>query len=264
MLSHGVEGDVRLPAVDRTADLLELLASSSMGLTLSEICRLAHIPKSSAHYLVHTLMMRGFLQRNLDGRTYSLGSRLTALTDAGDADRQVQLATRPTLREIAQKVGLPGLATVLKGVEACLVEVANPPGRKWGGQWVGRHLESHCTAHGKALLAYMPDTELDLLFKGRPLARLTPKTICSLPLLKQQLAVVRAEGFAINDEEHIAGIRGIAAPVFDHLGHVIAAVGVSGSTSELPKDRFPVIIHLLLTASQEVSRRFLGPVPTAA
>ena len=253
-----------MPAVDRTADLLELLASSSLGLTLSEICRSAHIPKSSAHYLVHTLMMRGFLQRNLDGRTYSLGSRLTALIDAGDADRQVQLATRPTLREIALKVGLPGLASVLKGAEACLVEVANPPGRKWAGRWVGRHIDSHCTSQGKALLAYLPDTELDLLFKGRPLGRFTPKTICSLPLLKQHLAGVRAEGFAINDEEHVAGVRGIAAPVFDHLGHVIASIGVSGSTTELPKDRFPVISHLLLSASLEISRRFLEPLPTAA
>jgi IclR family transcriptional regulator, KDG regulon repressor len=264
MLGHSGEGDVRLPAVDRTADLLELLASSSIGLTLSEICRLAHIPKSSAHYLVYTLMMRGFLQRNLDGRTYSLGSRLTALTDAGDADRQVKLATRPILREIALKVGLPGLATVLKGVEACLVEVANPPGRKWGGQWVGRHLESHCTAHGKALLAYLPGAELDLLFNGRPLARFTPKTICSLPLLKQHLAGVRAEGFAINDEEHVTGIRGIAAPVFDHVGNAIAAVGVSGSTTELPNDRFPAVIHLLASASLEISRKFLEALPRTA
>jgi DNA-binding IclR family transcriptional regulator len=264
MPGHSGEVDVSVPAVNRTADLLELLASSSLGLTLSEICRKIHIPKSSAHNLVYTLLMRGFLLRNLDGRTYSLGPRLTALTDAGDADRQVQLATRPTLREIALKVGLPGLASVLKGAEACFVEVANPPGRRWGGQWVGRHIDSYCTSLGKSLLAYLPDTELDLLFKGRPLGQFTPKTICSLPLLKQHLAGVRAEGFAINDEEHVAGNRGIAAPVFDHLGHVIASIGVSGSTSELPKDRFPVISHLLLSGSLEISRRFLEALPMAA
>jgi DNA-binding IclR family transcriptional regulator len=53
MIRHGGESDVRLPAVDRTADLLELLASSCEGLTLSEIYRTIHIPESSAHYLVH-------------------------------------------------------------------------------------------------------------------------------------------------------------------------------------------------------------------
>ena len=261
MLGHSGEGDVRVPAVNRTADLLELLAFSSVGLTLSDICRKIHIPKSSAHNLVYTLLMRGFLLRNLDGRTYSLGSRLTALTDAGDAERQVQLATRPTLREIALKVGLPGLASVLKGAEACFVEVANP---KRDGPWVGRHIDSHCTSQGKALLAYLPDTELDLLFKGRSLGRFTPKTICSLPLLKQDLARIRAKGFAINDEEHVVGIRGIAAPVFDHVGHAIAAVGVSGSITELPKDRFPFISHLLLSGSLEISRRFLEALPMTA
>ena len=261
MLGHAAEGDVRLPAVDRTADLLELLASSSTGLTLSEICRRTQIPKSSAHYLVYTLLMRGFLQRNLDGHTYSLGPRLTALMNSGDADRQVQLATRSALREIALEVGVAAVATILKGVEVCLVEVANPPGRKSAGNWCGRHIDSHCTSHGKAQLAYLPDSELDLLFKRRPLARFTPKTICTLPLLKQHLAAVRADGFAINDEEHIAGIRGISAPVFDHLGNAIAAMGVTGTTTELPRDRFPSIIHLLLSTTREISRSFLESMP---
>lgn len=264
MLGRRGQGSIRLPAVDRAADLLELLAPSSVGLTLTEICRSVHIPKSSAHYLIHTLLARGFLQRNLDGRTYSLGPRLAALTDACDADRQVQLATRSVLRDIALELRLPGLAAVLKGAEACLVEVVNPPGATRGGQWVGRHIESHCTAQGKALLAYIPDEKLDLLFSGRPLARFTARTICTLPLLKQHLAGVRAHGFAINNEEHVAGMRGISAPVFDHVGRAIAAVGVSGSTRELPTERLPAITHLLLSASQEISRRFLEPVPADA
>jgi DNA-binding IclR family transcriptional regulator len=264
MHGQGEGGDVRLPAVDRALDVVELIASSNVGLTLSEICRRAHIPKSSAHYLLYTLLTRGFVQRNLDGSTYSLGPSLTALADVGHPDRQVQLAVRPDLRDLARKLGVVAVASVLKSAEVSIVEVANPPGKRSGGQWVGRHLDSHCTSHGKILLAGLPDTEVDLLFSGRPLAKFTPNTICSLPILKQHLAMVRAQGFALNDEEHIVGTRGIAAPVVDHVRHVLAAVGVTGTTVELPQERIPAITHLVVLVSREISRRFLEALPTAA
>lgn len=264
MQDRGGNGDVRLPAIDRTVDVLELIASSSAGVTLSEIYRTTHIPKSSAHYLVYTLLTRGFLQRNLDGSTYSLGSRLIAMADVGDAERQVQLGTRPDLREMARKLRMPAIAGVLKGAQVCCVEVANPTRGRPPGQWVGRRLDSHCTSLGKALLAYLPDPELDLLFKWRTLGRYTPQTICSLSLLKEHLAMVRAQGFAVNDEEHIVGVRGVAAPLFDHVRHVVAAVGVTGSTAELPQEQIPAIARQVRTISQEISRRFVEPLPPYA
>jgi IclR family transcriptional regulator, KDG regulon repressor len=252
---------VRLPAVDRTVDLIELLSASAPGLTFSEICHTTHIPKSSAHYLINTLLSRGYLQRNLDGRTYSIGSRLAAVGDNCEPEHDVQLATTAELQQLARDSGLTAVATVLKRAEAVIVEVAEPSGNGSGGQWKGRHLDVHCTAQGKTLIAQLPDVEIDLLFQWRPLARFTPKTICSLPSLKLHLARIRSEGFALNNEEHIIGTRGVAAPVFNHVGHVITAVGVTGSTQELPQGRIPRLTELVVSAANEISRRLIEALP---
>ena len=98
-----------------------------------------------------------------------------------------------------------------------------------GGAWVGRHLDLHCTAQGKALIANLPDEELDQLLAGRELAHFTHKTIVSLAALKAHLAEVRANGFSMNDEEHVYRVRAVAAPVVDSWGMVIAAISVRGS-----------------------------------
>ena len=99
-----------------------------------------------------------------------------------------------------------------------------------GVRGVGRHLDLHCTAQGKALIASLGDEELEKLLAGRELAQFTPRTIRSLSALKAHLAEVRTNGFAVNDQEHVHGVRAVAAPVVDSPGAVIAAISVRGST----------------------------------
>jgi DNA-binding IclR family transcriptional regulator len=77
--------DFRLPAVDRAMNLFELLARSQNGMTLSELSRKLNMPKSSAHYLIYTLVSRGYVQRGGDGRHYMLGLRLADVVSASPA-----------------------------------------------------------------------------------------------------------------------------------------------------------------------------------
>src|SRR3954454_11456215 len=79
-------GEFRLPAVDRAMSLFELLANSQQGLTLSELSRKLSIPKSTTHYLIHTLVTRGYVQRGTDGRHYLLGLRLADVASASPAE----------------------------------------------------------------------------------------------------------------------------------------------------------------------------------
>lgn len=256
--------NVRLPSAERTLDMVQLIAASNRGLTLSEISRALGIPKSSAHYLVQTLLKRGFLYRNIDGRTYSIGLRLPEFLNLSDPVRDLRNVLRKDLLAIARNIGLTAVATVLKGPEAVIVERVNSPNQEsagnWGN-WIGRHIDVHCTAHGKIHLAYLAESELNGLLRERSLARFTPKTIWSIEDLRMHLARVRAEGFAVNDEEHIIGVRGVAAPIFSHVGSVIAAIGVTGSVKEMPRGQIPAMAKHLVSAAREVSRRFLDRFP---
>lgn len=248
----------RLPAVDRALSLLELLSNSQTGLTLSELSRRLKIPKSTAHYLIHTLATRGYIQHGLDGRHYSLGLRLSDIADTSRARSHLSSVIMPYLREATKRLNLTAIATVLLGAEGVIIAkigCANDPG---GGAWVGRHIDLHCTAQGKALIAHLPENRLLELFRGRDLAQFTAKTISSFAALRAHLAQVREQGFAVNDEEQVLGVRAVAAPVTDGCGSVIAAVTVRGSTRDIPGYRIDQLGAEIMRIADDISRELGG------
>lgn len=145
------EQEFRPPAVDRTLSLLELLARSENGLTLSELCRKLSIPKSTAHYLIYTLVARGYLQRRSDGRHYSLGLRLADLANATLAEADLRTLAAPTLLQIAARTKLTATISVLRGAEAIIIGKAESFQDMGGGP--GSVDISTCTAPPKGRLS---------------------------------------------------------------------------------------------------------------
>jgi DNA-binding IclR family transcriptional regulator len=245
--------DFRLPAVDRAMSLFELLANSLQGLTLSELSRKLNMPKSTTHYLIHTLVTRGYVQRGRDGRHYLLGLRLADVASANPAELNLRAQAMPYLKQIAARFNLTATATVQRGAEAVIIAKVESF-QDVGGAWVGRHLDLHCTAQGKALISTLSDEKLDRLFSGRDFARFTSRTISSISALKVHLAQVRANGFATNDEEQVPGIRAVAVPVVDGTGAVLAAFSVRGSTGQIAAPRLAMLGREMLFLSREFSQ----------
>jgi IclR family acetate operon transcriptional repressor len=247
--------DFRLPAVDRAMSLFELLAASQSGLTLSQLSRKLDIPKSTAHYLLHTLHTRGYVQRSSDGRHYSLGLRFADVARGDNAELSLRTFAIPYLRQIVARLDLTATLAVRRSAEAVLVARVESHHDAGGGAWVGRHVDLHCTAQGQALIVDLSDEELSRLFAGRELARFTTKTICSLSALKAHLVEVRAKGFAVNDEEMVSGVRAVAAPVVDSLGTVIASVTVRGTTRLIPTHLIAQLGREMILVAREMSQR---------
>jgi DNA-binding IclR family transcriptional regulator len=244
----------RLPAVDRAMSLFELLAESQTGLTLSQLSRKLEIPKSTTHYLLHTLHTRGYLQRSADGHHYSLGLRLADVARGDNAELNLRTLALPYLRQIVSRLDLTATLAVRRSAEAVLIARIESRHDAGGGAWVGRHMDLHCTAQGKALIVHSSDEELSKLFAGRELARFTSKTICSLSALKAHLIEVRARGYAVNDEEMVSGIRAVAAPVVDSLGTVIASVTVRGTTRLIPTHVIAQLGREMMLVAREMSQ----------
>lgn len=244
----------RLPAVDRALSLLELLANSQTGLTLSEVSRKLCIPKSTAHYLIHTMATRGYIQHACDGRRISLGLRLSDIADSNRARSQLASFIMPFLRQAAQRLNLTAIGAVLLGPEGVIIGKYGCPNDPGWGAWVGRHIDLHCTAQGKALIAYLPENRLIELFRGRDPAQFTSKTISNFEALRAHLALVRKQGFAVNNEEHVLGLRAVAAPVMDRTGSVVLAISVRGSTREIPGYRIEQLGFEMIRFASEISR----------
>jgi DNA-binding IclR family transcriptional regulator len=241
------------PSVTRALDLLETLGRSAQGMTLSELSRKLEIPKSTTHYLIHTLTARGYLQRLPWTRQYSLGVRAFDFTSKTGGDLWMRQILSPRIRALAQRVAMGVQIAVLKGGEGMVVDRVD--GRPFPSSTLpGHHFRLHCTAAGKVLIAWLPEDELERLFPLRYLGRFTPKTITHFEKLKEHLAEVRKKRYAVNDEEYHLDRRAVAVPIFNSAAKVVAALSVDGSSVEIQIPRLPNLADVLLETGRDISR----------
>jgi DNA-binding IclR family transcriptional regulator len=251
-----------VPAVERALRLLELSASSHIGLTLSEVGIALGIPKSSAHRLVHTLLAHGYLQRTSNARRYILGTCARDLANSlTDADLQLAAVCSKFAKDLSIKTGLTVLAGIRRGTEGVVILKADSPKDEYPGAEVGHHFDLHCTAMGKALIAHLAEPEVEDIFHHASLIRYTESTVSSRKTLLAELAEVRARGFALNTEESAIGGRGLASPIFNHIGRVVASICVRGSIALFPTWRISSCGKEVMSAATEISRNLLEAIP---
>jgi DNA-binding IclR family transcriptional regulator len=119
----------------------------------------------------------------------------------------------------------------------------------------GQRNPVHCTALGKALIAYLPEADLQAIVALRGLPALTPRTITTLEQLQAELARVRSRGYAIDDIENEKGVRCVAAPIFNHQDEVIAAISLSGPADRMSYTQMEVMGKELLAGTRAISQR---------
>jgi DNA-binding IclR family transcriptional regulator len=222
-----------VPALDRALSALEVLASSKHGLTLPELSAALEVPKSSAHSLLLTLERRGYLRRNPKTNRYLFGLQLFSLANMALAGIELREKAAPFLRALTGCTRFTAHLAALDHNEAVLIDKAEPPGVYKLATWLGKRMELHCTSLGKAMLAYFTEEELEQVIRQRGLPRHNDNTIASPKRLRDELAKVRKNGYAIDDEEDEIGYRCIGAPIFDRAGKVIGSVSVSGTVEQV-------------------------------
>jgi len=251
-----------VPAVDRALKILELSTTTQLGLTLSEVSQALGIAKSSAHRLLYTLVAHGYLQRTTTERRYILGTAARDLANSiTDADLQLGAVCSKFADELSKKTELTVLTGIRRGVEGVVILKANAPKDEYPGALIGHHFDLHCTAMGKSLIAYLADSEVEEIFKQASLTRYTESTVCSRKNLLADLAGVRARGFSLNAEEAAIGGRGLAAPIFNHIGRVVASICVRGSTSMFPAWRISSCAKEVMLVASQISRNLLEATP---
>jgi DNA-binding IclR family transcriptional regulator len=251
-----------VPVLVRSLTILELLANSSNGLTLPEVARKLHIPKSSTHCILLTLLRQEYVDRSERTRRYVLGQKLFSLVSHSLAGQRVREAAMPHLRQLMLATNLTVHMGVLDGSEAILVAKVDPPGVTGLATWLGRRMEVHCTGVGKALIAHLPPQELEQLLRSRTFPRHNENTIVSAKRLLQELESVRSLGYATDDEEDEVGYRCIGAPVFEH-GRAVAAVSVAGTVVQVTSENTKELVRRLSRTSEAIGNS-LQSVPTGS
>jgi len=248
-----VPGVSAVTSIERALTILELLSQSKRGLTNAEISRKLKLPKSTASYILRTLKHKGYLHRDDDLGKYRISAKLFSIGSQPLRDLELHDVAFPALQDLVNKTDLTGHLAILDGHEAVYIEKIDKPGFIRMNTWIGRRLDVHCTAVGKALTAYLPQEGVEEIIRHKGLSKHTPKTITSLNHLLRELAKVRANGYALDDAENNLDVVCIAAPIFNMEGRVAAAVGLTGTESQMRSHKFESHVRLIKHAAKQIS-----------
>jgi len=241
-------------AVERALQILKCFDDEHPERGVSEIAQQVGLHKATAHRIMTTLLNLGYLERAGDEQKYRLGVYLADLGFRVIRRMDVRREALPFMAQIVERWDETCDLGLFDQGQVFYIEVMRGSHTLTIAAAVGQRLPAHCTASGKLFLAHLPARELDALL-SQPLAAYTSRTITSPAVLRQQLEVIRQQGYGFDDEEFEVGIRAVSAPIRNHEGNVVAAMSVPGPTSRMTPDRIPDIVRSLIEAAEAVSRR---------
>ena len=220
-----------------------------------EVCRKSGLHRSTAHHLLRTLVVLGYLVQDPNSKTYRLGPRVFQLASSTWSEGQMAEIALPFLDELVRKTQETANLAVRKGGFAVMIEKVEGGGPLRVVNSVGSLRPIYCCAIGKVLLAWMAPGMQQEIVASLQFEAHTPNTITGRDKLKKELTRVRNAGFAIDDEEMSLGIRCIAAPVFNFSGQVVAAMGVAGPSVRVTRAKLREFAVPLQGAARQLSER---------
>ena len=249
-----------IQALDRAFLILDVIADAGGEAKLTEIANIAGLNISTCHHLISTLHNWGYVARGPNSRSYVLGSRILHLSAAClrqvDLPRRAQSFVDRLNDQTREAVHLAimqdtNLVNVLRRDARHAVRVDAGLG--------GNSNAAHATATGKAILAWLPPTELDRIVADKGLTAFTPHTITDIDRLKEELRLTRRNGFAMDREEFQLGVVCIGAAIRDHAGAVVGSIGVSSPVFRATAEYIEQIRVHLIAAVDELSTELGAP-----
>jgi DNA-binding IclR family transcriptional regulator len=209
--------------------------------------------RTTIHRILYSLEKLGYVEKAEQAAHYRLATKFFEFTGPAVHFRHLQSISRSIMNDLmARHVENVNLGVLQKG-QIVHLDVIQSPNALRVAAFPGERNPLHCTALGKAILAFLPEAEVNTLLDGYPLVKKTPKTITQKAHLREHLALVREHGVAIDLEENLSGVTCLAAPIFDHAGRVVAALSVSGPSSRM-SSKLNAIKHDLRAAALAATR----------
>ena len=231
-------GDANSPAL-RLISLLEHVSRADKALTLTDIIGEVHLPKPTVYRMLQQLEHAGLLVKEPDGKRYAPGARLSKLAEDVLLSAQVRAARHAILQQLVDELGETCNFTMPAGTEVVYLDRVETAWPLRFHLQPGSRVPLHCSASGKLFLAYMPTAQRNRLLEHLQYKRYTANTITTRSRLEAELARVRAQGYALDNEEFLIGLVCIAVPVFDPRSkqRVRGSVAVQAPASRLPIER---------------------------
>jgi DNA-binding IclR family transcriptional regulator len=243
----------RVQVLDRALAALEILANRDGECSLVDLCAEMKLHKSTVHRIAMVLEQHRLVDKNPANGRYRLGLRLFEFGSKAIAAVDLRGRARPYLDRLQRQFGETVFFCILDDGQVFYVEKVESQQSVRTACTVGSRAPAYCTAVGKAMLAELPDTEVNEVIRRWGLKAVTANTITTAAALKAELRAVSSRGYAIDNEEKEEGLRCVSAAVRGHSGKLFAAMSVSGPAFRMTKERIPEVGQAVTRAANELS-----------
>lgn len=246
-------GKNRVRSIERACQIMELIAKNSGKAKLTAISEELELANSTVHRIIATLVDMGYLTQDLDNGEYALGPKLLYLGGQALYRHDLRKTAIPFLERLRDGTDETANLAVLDDDKVMYIEKAESRSYIRVFSLIGRRAPVHATGMGKVIAAHIAWTDVLQILRKKGMPRLTPTTIVEVDAFMEELNKVRAQGYALDNEECEEGVICIAAPVFDYTGKAIAALSVSGPKDRMGADRRSSLIPVVKKAARELS-----------
>jgi len=247
------EDNYKVPNLEKGIAVLEYLSLCPQGKSLQDIKTSLDISQTTAYRILNTLARLDYLMYNEDTKRYKLSLKILNLGFRSLNEHNLLETVIPRLRDLRDQVKETACFGVLGDEKGIFIEQAQGHHTFRFILSPGKPFELHCSAPGKAIMAYLPNTVRDRYLSYMKFTRYNARTITTKEDYLNELEKVRERGYALDNEEELSGVICIGAPVFNYTGYPCGAVWISGPKDRLSKEIMQSSVKCLKEITGQIS-----------
>ena len=241
-------------SIEKALQIIEIMADSREPMRLQDIAQQSGIPASTCLRMLTTLKNGGYVLQDRVSLRYSLSLKFAQIGSQVKRRINLQGIAHPYLTELAIKCRESSCIAIQQEMEVVYIDVEDGPDNMLQIlQRIGKRAPMHCTGVGKVMLTDYDDAAIDSYIARKGLPQVTEHTLTTREALVEELARIRQQGYAIDNEECELGARCIATGIRDYTGNIVAGLSVSGPISRMSFERIEEIRPILLGIAADLS-----------
>lgn len=243
----------QVKAVSKAFNVLEVLASKG-ELQLHELSGMLKYPKTSLHRMLLTLEALGYVQQNPRSSGFSASIKIFEL--GGKVVHNLNLVdiARPFMIELSEQIGETINLGILDGDDIICIDKVESKHHLKLDQPIGYRAKAYYTAMGKAVLAYLSDEERAQIFSKHTIISSPSRPLKTVNDIENELQKVREQGYSVDNEEYMAGVRCVGAPIFTHTSKVAAGLSIAGPSLHIREENFESLAQLVKGTAGSISK----------
>ena len=234
----------------KAMNLLEVFTMPPHEYGISDLARRFNLPKSTVHNIFSTLQLCGLLKYDEATQKYRLGNLAAELGNAFRKTNSMLSIMRPYLTQLSSQISETVFLGTVSDDMVLYLDAAHPP-HTARGDILGLTAPLHCTGIGKALLSQLDHEAVERVL-SKPMPAFTPDTITTPEALRKEIALIRKNGYSVDNMEHEFGVKCVAVPLLSETGQLKGAISISGPSLRFPEATIVEYSRLLKAVAEKV------------